>query len=76
VLHIREQDVEHAKFATADHALDANQVGPLREQMKMTFNAILNHEICTKYVADGDVFIATAAWTDSFCQADSSVLSG
>ena len=57
---VREQDVENAKFATADHALDAKQVGPLREQMKMAFKAIFNHEICTKYVADGDGFIANA----------------
>jgi hypothetical protein len=57
---VREQDVETAKFATADHALDAKQVGPIREQMKMAFKAIFNHEICTKYVADGDGFIANA----------------
>lgn len=57
---VREQDVENAKFATADRPLDAKQVGPLREQMKMTFKAIFNHEMCTKYVADGDGFIATA----------------
>ena len=57
---VREQDVENAKFATTDHALDAKQAGPIREQMKAAFKAIFNHEICTKYVADGDGFIANA----------------
>jgi hypothetical protein len=57
---IREQDIENAKFATADHALDAKQVGPLREQMKLAFKALFNHEICTRYVADGDGFNAIA----------------
>lgn len=57
---VREQDVENAKFATAEHALEAKQVGPLREQMKMAFKAIFNHELCTQYVADGDGFIANA----------------
>ena len=57
---VREQDVETAKFATAGHALDGKQVGPLREQMKLAFKPIFNHELCTKYVADGDGFIANA----------------
>jgi hypothetical protein len=57
---VREQDVENAKFATADHALDAKQAGPLREKMKMAFKPIFNHEICTRYVADGDSLLANA----------------
>jgi len=57
---VRELDIENAKFATADRALDVKQVGPLREQMKLAFKAIFNHELCTKYVADGDGFIANA----------------
>ena len=58
---VREQDVENAKFTTGGHALDAKQVGPLREQMKMAFKPIFGHEICTRYVADGDGFIASAS---------------
>ena len=57
---VREQDVENAKFATAEHALDAKQVGPLREQMKMAFKPIFDHELCTQYAAEGNGFIARA----------------
>jgi hypothetical protein len=57
---VREQDVENAKFAAADHPLDAKEAGALREQMKMAFKAIFNREICTGYIADGDGFTAVA----------------
>jgi len=57
---VREQDIEKAQFAAADHALDEKQVAPLREQMKMAFKPIFDHELCTQYVADGDGFIANA----------------
>jgi hypothetical protein len=57
---VREQDIENARFATADHVLDAKQVEPLRQQMKLAFKAIFNHELCTRYVADGNGFMANA----------------
>jgi len=57
---VREQDIENAQFAAGDHALEEKQVAPLREQMKMAFKPIFDHELCTQYVADGDGFIAQA----------------
>ena len=57
---VREQDIENANFTTADHALDVKQVIQLREQMKTAFKPIFNHELCTRYVTDGDGFTANA----------------
>jgi hypothetical protein len=57
---IREQDIDAAKFATGDHVLDAKQTEPLRQQLKLAYKNIFDHEICTAYVPDDGTLLAKA----------------
>ena len=55
---IRERDIDQAKFTNGHDALDASQVERLRQQLRVAFRDMFNHEICTRYSAEGDVLVA------------------
>ena len=55
---MRERDIDTAKFTNGHDALDAAQAEQLRQQLKAALKDVLNHEICTKYVPEGDNLIA------------------
>jgi hypothetical protein len=57
---IRSHDIDEAKFASGTLTLDAKQTEQLRQQMKVAFKDMFNHEICTRYIPDGDALLAKA----------------
>jgi len=55
---IRERDIDAAQFANGHDALNASQTVRLRQQMRVAFKNMFNHEICTRYSPDGDALVA------------------
>jgi hypothetical protein len=55
---LRDRDIDEAKFSDGAHPLEARKAELLRQQLKVALKDLLNHEICTTYVPDGDGFLA------------------
>jgi len=55
---LRKEDLDTATFTQDGKPMDANQANQIRQQMAEESKAMLGHEICTVYVAQGNSTIA------------------
>lgn len=55
---VRDRDIDAAKFSDGTQPLEASKAALLRQRLKVALKDLLNHEICTEYVPDGDGFLA------------------
>ena len=55
---IQAEDIAGAELAVAGSAMDADRAAPLLTQIAQALTSIIGHEICTRYVQNGDGLVA------------------